>query len=295
MAVEKMYLVNMVSELKNLDKFLEDVIKIGDIEPVDAFNQVTNRNFNIKASAENVNITEDINELSGFDKEDSDDFIEKLKELKESLKLNDSSSKRLVDRNQINELYEKLKSLLKEKEELEEKSKILDIYSENVDLLKKHQIDIEKVKNLKYFDYRYGSVSEDGRFILKNNYENIPSLIIHLDNRIDNANLRALEDIYSLDQTTYNLEVQTQKILNDEIINRRNVSLRLDQDYNSKNKDLSEKIYKEIVDDANVKIEKINLDYQSKIDFMDEIYKKYKDQLVDEVVNYIIDDKDFKL
>lgn len=295
MAVEKMYLVNMVSELKNLDKFLEDVIEIGDIEPVDAFNQVTNRNFNIKASAENVNITEDINELSGFDKEDSDDFIEKLKELKESLDLNESSNKKLVDKNQINELYDKLKSLLKEKEELEEKSKILDVYSENVELLKDYKIDIEKVKNLKYFDYRYGSVSEDGRFILKNNYENIPSLIIHLDGRIDNANLRAMDDIYSLDQTTDNLEVQTQKILNDEIINTRNVSLRLDQDYNSKNKDLSEKIYKEILDDANVKIEKINLENQSKIDFMDEIYKKYKDQLVDEIVNYIIDDKDFKL
>lgn len=295
MAVEKMYLVNMVSELKNLDKFLEDVIEIGDIEPVDAFNQVTNRNFNIKASAENVNITEDINELSGFDKEDSDDFIEKLKELKESLDLNESSNKKLVDKNQINELYDKLKSLLKEKEELEEKSKILDVYSENVELLKEYKIDIEKVKNLKYFDYRYGSVSEDGRFILKNNYENIPSLIIHLDGRMDNANLRALDDIYSLDQTTDKLEVQTQKILNDEIINTRNVSLRLDQDYNSKNKDLSEKIYKEILDDANVKIEKINLEYQSKIDFMDEIYKKYKDELVDEIVNYIIDDKDFKL
>lgn len=295
MAVEKMYLVNMVSELKNLDKFLEDVIEIGDIEPVDAFNQVTNRNFNIKASAENVNITEDINELSGFDKEDSDDFIEKLKELKESLDLNESSNKKLVDKNQINELYDKLKSLLKEKEEFEEKSKILDVYSENVELLKEYKIDIEKVKNLKYFDYRYGSVSEDGRFILKNNYENIPSLIIHLDGRMDNANLRALDDIYSLDQTTDKLEVQTQKILNDEIINTRNVSLRLDQEYNSKNKDLSDKIYKEILDDANVKIEKINLEYQSKIDFMDEIYKKYKDQLVDEIVNYIIDDKDFKL
>ena len=295
MAVEKMYLVNMVSELKNLDKFLEDVIEIGDIESVDAFNQVTNRNFNIKASAENVDITEDINELTGFEKEDSDDFIEKLKELKESLDLNESSNNKLVDKNQINELYDKLKSLLKEKEELEEKSKILDVYSENVELLKEYKIDIEKVKNLKYFDYRYGSVSEDGRFILKNNYENIPSLIIHLDGRIDNANLRALDDIYSLDQTTDKLEVQTQKILNDEIINTRNVSLRLDQDYNSKNKDLSEKIYKEILDDANVKIEKINLEYQSKIDFMDEIYKKYKDELVDEIVNYIIDDKDFKL
>ena len=58
MAVEKMYLVNMISKLDNLDNFLEDVIKIGDIEPVDAFNQVTNRTFNIRASAENVDITE---------------------------------------------------------------------------------------------------------------------------------------------------------------------------------------------------------------------------------------------
>ena len=82
MAVEKMYLVNMISDLDNLDSFLEDVIKIGDIEPVDAFNQVTNRTFNITASTENVDITEDINKLSGFSRNE-DGYIKKLEELKE--------------------------------------------------------------------------------------------------------------------------------------------------------------------------------------------------------------------
>ena len=294
MAVEKMYLVNMISNLDNLDNFLEDVIKIGEIEPVDAFNQVTNRTFNIRASAENVDITEDINKLSGFQKED-DGYNEKLVELKNSLNLADSQDGNLVDSQRVNEFYDRLKSLIKEKEELEEKSRQLNIYKENVDKLKDYNIDIEKIQNLKFFDYRYGSVSEDGRFILKNNYENIPSLIIHLDNDVDRASLNAIEEIYSLDEATYNLNDQTEKVLANERLNTRNVSLTLDQEYNKKTKEESDKIYNEIMDDANNKINRINADYQSKINFMDSIYKEYKGEVIDRIVDFLIEDKDFEM
>lgn len=294
MAVEKMYLVNMISNLDNLDNFLEDVIKIGEIEPVDAFNQVTNRTFNIRASAENVDITEDINKLSGFQKED-DGYNEKLVELKNSLNLADSQSGNLVDPQRVNEFYDRLKSLIKEKEELEEKSRQLNIYKENVDKLRDYNIDIEKIQNLKFFDYRYGSVSEDGRFILKNNYENIPSLIIHLDNDVDRASLNAIEEIYALDEATYNLNDQTEKVLADERLNTRNVSLSLDQEYNKKTKEESDKIYNEIMEDANNKINSINADYQSKINFMDSIYKEYKGEVIDRIVDFLIEDKDFEM
>lgn len=294
MAVEKMYLVNMISNLDNLDNFLEDVIKIGEIEPVDAFNQVTNRTFNIRASAENVDITEDINKLSGFQKED-DGYNEKLVELKNSLNLADSQSGNLVDPQRVNEFYDRLKSLIKEKEELEEKSRQLNIYKENVDKLRDYNIDIEKIQNLKFFDYRYGSVSEDGRFILKNNYENIPSLIIHLDNDVDRASLNAIDEIYALDEATYNLNDQTEKVLADERLNTRNVSLSLDQEYNKKTKEESDKIYNEIMDDANNKINSINADYQSKINFMDSIYKEYKGEVIDRIVDFLIEDKDFEM
>lgn len=294
MAVEKMYLVNMISNLDNLDNFLEDVIKIGEIEPVDAFNQVTNRTFNIRASAENVDITEDINKLSGFQKED-DGYNEKLVELKNSLNLADSQNGNLVDPQRVNEFYDRLKSLIKEKEELEEKSRQLNIYKENVDKLRDYNIDIEKIQNLKFFDYRYGSVSEDGRFILKNNYENIPSLIIHLDNDVDRASLKAIEEIYALDEATYNLNDQTEKVLANERINTRNVSLSLDQEYNKKTKEESDKIYNEIMEDANNKINSINADYQSKINFMDSIYKEYKGEVIDKIVDFLIEDKDFEM
>ncbi|WP_073997614.1 V-type ATP synthase subunit I domain-containing protein [Anaerococcus urinomassiliensis] len=294
MAVEKMYLVNMISNLDNLDNFLEDVIKIGEIEPVDAFNQVTNRTFNIRASAENVDITEDINKLSGFQKDD-DGYNEKLVELKNSLNLADKKDGNLVDPQRVNEFYDRLKSLIKEKEELEEKSRQLNIYKENVDKLREYNIDIEKIQNLKFFDYRYGSVSEDGRFILKNNYENIPSLIIHLDNDVDRASLNAIEEIYALDETTNNLNDQTEKVLANERLNTRNVSLSLDQEYNKKTKEESEKIYNKIMEDANNKINSINADYQSKINFMDNIYKEHKGEVIDKIVDSLIEDKDFEM
>ena len=291
MAVEKMYLVNMISDIDNLDEFLEDVIKIGDIEPVDAFNQVTNRTFNITASAENVDITEDINNLSGFTKDD-DDYVEKLEYLKNSLKLADKKSGDLVDRKRVEDLYEELKSLLAKKQELEEKSSKLNTYKQNLELLKEYDIDIEKIQALKHFDYRYGAVTEDGRFILKNNYDNIPSLIIHLDNEVDRAGIKALDEIYALDEKTYELENQTQDILENERANTRDVSLKLDKDYDKMTRDQSTKIYNEIMDDANERANAINADYQSRINSMDNIYSKYKDEVVENVVDYLIDDSE---
>lgn len=289
MAVEKMYLVNMISDKKNLDEFLEDVIKIGDIEPLDAFNQITNRSFNITASAENVGITEDINKLSGFSRDD-DGYIAKLQELKDSLNIADSpAAGEIVDQKRAEELYDRLKTLLDKKAELEEKSKKLETYKKNIDILKKYDIDIEKIQNLKYFDYRYGVVTEDGRFILKNNYDNIPSLIIHLDDNVDQASLNALSEIYAIDEATYNLNEKTNEVLENERENARNVTLKLDQEYSEKTTAESNRIYNDIMDSAQERSNNINADYQARINKMDKVYNQYKDEVVNKVVDFLVD------
>lgn len=289
MSVEKMYLVNMISDKKNLDEFLEDVIKIGDIEPLDAFNQITNRSFNITASAENVGITEDINKLSGFSRDD-DGYIAKLQELKDSLNIADSpAAGEIVDQKRAEELYDRLKTLLDKKAELEEKSKKLETYKKNIDILKKYDIDIEKIQNLKYFDYRYGVVTEDGRFILKNNYDNIPSLIIHLDDNVDHASLNALSEIYAIDEATYNLNEKTNEVLENERENARNVTLKLDQEYSEKTTAESNRIYNDIMDSAQERSNNINADYQARINKMDKVYNQYKDEVINKVVDFLVD------
>ena len=289
MAVEKMYLVNMISDKKNLDRFLEDVIKIGDIEPLDAFNQITNRTFNITASAENVGITEDINKLSGFSRDDNG-YIAKLQELKDSLNIADNpTTGEIVDQKRVEELYQRLKTLLDKKAELEEKTKQLETYKKNIDKLKRYDIDIEKIQNLKYFDYRYGVVTEDGRFILKNNYDNIPSLIIHLDDNVDRASLNALNEIYAIDEATANLREKTDEVLENERENSRNVSLKLDQEYSEKTTTESNRIYNDIMQNAQERSNNINADYQSRINNMDKVYSKYKDEVVNKVVDFLVD------
>ncbi len=289
MAVEKMYLVNMISDKKNLDRFLEDVIKIGDIEPLDAFNQITNRTFNITASAENVGITEDINKLSGFSRDDNG-YIAKLQELKDSLNIADNpTTGEIVDQKRVEELYQRLKTLLDKKAELEEKTKQLETYKKNIDKLKRYDIDIEKIQNLKYFDYRYGVVTEDGRFILKNNYDNIPSLIIHLDDNVDRASLNALNEIYAIDEATANLREKTDEVLENERENTRNVSLKLDQEYSEKTTTESNRIYNDIMQNAQERSNNINADYQSRINNMDKVYSKYKDEVVNKVVDFLVD------
>lgn len=279
----------MISDKKNLDEFLEDVIKIGDIEPLDAFNQITNRSFNITASAENVGITEDINKLSGFSRDD-DGYIAKLQELKDSLNIADSpAAGEIVDQKRAEELYDRLKTLLDKKAELEEKSKKLETYKKNIDRLKKYDIDIEKIQNLKYFDYRYGVVTEDGRFILKNNYDNIPSLIIHLDDNVDHASLNALSEIYAIDEATYNLNEKTNEVLENERENARNVTLKLDQEYSEKTTAESNRIYNDIMDSAQERSNNINADYQARINKMDKVYNQYKDEVINKVVDFLVD------
>lgn len=291
MAVEKMYLVNMISNLKNLDPFLEDVIKIGDIEPVDAFNQLTNRTFNITASAENIDITEDINRLSGFSKED-DGYSQKLLELKNALDVADNPRGKLIDNKRVNEYYSRLDDLIKEKEALEEKSRLLEVYQENFDLLKDHNIDIEQIQKLKHFDYRFGSVTEDGRFILKNNYENIASLIIHLDGDVDMESINAIDEIANLDDATRNLEENTENLLKQKRENTNNVSLSLDKKYKSIATKKSNSTYKEIMKQSDQKIDAINADYQARVNNMDKIYSKHKDEIIDKIVKYLIDEKE---
>ena len=291
MAVEKMYLVNMVSDLKNLDSFLEDVIKIGDIEPVDAFNQLTNRTFSITASAENIDITEDINKLAGFSRED-DGYKQKLSDLKNSLDLGDGGQGELIKKERLDEYYSKLKDLIRAKEDLEDQVRLLSIYQENIDLLSAHDIDIEKVKDLKYFDYRFGSITEDGRFILKNNYENIPSLILHLDNDVDMESIKAIDEIANLDQATENLVEKTENILRQEMENTQNISLSLDRQHKYLAKEKSDDIYEQIMGQSAEKIKAISDLYQARIENMDTIYRKYKDEIIDNIVDYLIYDKE---
>lgn len=289
MAVEKMKLVNIMGRLDKLDDFLEDIIEIDEIDQVSALLEIQNRDFSIKASEENIDRIEDFNDLESFPKTDND-LIGKLKDIEENFDLDQNTGQERIEKDEINLLYSKLQDLISRKKDLEEKKKKLETYVSNYKLLQREEIDIEKLQKLRYFSYRYGEVSKEGRFILKNNYENIPSTIIHLNNGGKEANPHKefIEEIISIDNSTISLRDQTDAILKNEKDNVNKVSIRLEKDYGKETKKKAKDLYDSILSQADLEVKEIEDQFKKQMDVTKKIYDENKDDLVDHFVEKII-------
>lgn len=288
MAVEKMHLVNITSRLENLKDLLVDVVSIGQIEPIDAFNQVASRAFSVTASTENVELTEDMNDITSFEGLSKSD-IEKITYLNKVLEIDEEDEELninnvVISRERLEDLYEDLAPLIKKREELLEKRKELLDFRANLDILDRADIDIDKIKQLNYFDFRYGEVSKDGRFILKNNYENIPSLIIHLDSEaVKSAD--ALNEIIELDKKTSIRRKEVDEIISNEREESLKVASIIDSKYSNMIQDeiisINSKYDKEIEEQS----KNIKSDY---IKLRTDVSNLYNDK-VDSLVDYAFD------
>lgn len=290
MAVEKMHLVNITSKLDNLNDLLLDVVDIGQIEPIDAFNQVASRAFSVTASTENVELTEDMNNIKSFDGLSKSDN-EKMTYLKKFLEIHDDENsnynQKVISRERLQELYEDLAPLIKRREELLEKRKELLNFKANLEVLEKADIDINKIKELKYFDYRYGEVSRDGRFILKNNYENIPSLIIHLDSEAKKS-ADALNEIIELDKKTRMRREEVDNIIISEREESLKVASRIDTKYSNMIQDEIIKINSKYDGEIAEQSKKIKSDYNKLKDDISSIYNEEVDSLVDYAFDMVV-------
>lgn len=289
MAVEKMYLVNITSRLSNLNDLLIDVVKIGQIEPVDSFNQVASRAFSVKSTSENVELTEDMNSIKSFEGLSKADLekITYLKSILQNEEKNDPSDEKVIAKEQLEALYESLAPLIKKREDLVEKKRELLDFKNNLDILDKAEIDIEKIKELNYFDYRYGEVSKDGRFILKNNYENIPSLIIHLDGEAIKST-DALNEIIELDRKTSHRREEVDKIIANEKEESLKVAMRIDGEYANKIQDEIISINSKYDQEIDKKSKEIKDEYSKLRDDIQSIYDEKIDMLVDYAFDIIM-------
>ena len=195
MAVEKMHLVNIMAKLENLDDFLEDLINIDEFDQVDAFRQVQNREFSIKASEENIDKTEDFNELDSFEKIDST-FIKNLEDIKEFLNLEDSDNGKRINDEKLKNLLKILEDNIEKKKELEERNKKLEEYINSIfdkldgqlDMVDTNNEVVNAVINAKYYE----ALQNDVLFILKiNDLSHIKvsdeDIVTILSNLLDNA------------------------------------------------------------------------------------------------------------
>lgn len=289
MAVEKMSLINMMVRLDSLDDFLEELIEMGEIEAVDAFTQIQNREFAIRATEENIEKTEDFNYIESFPKSKKEE-IKKLREIKEYFNLEDEERGDRLSKEEIDDIYKSLNSLILKKKDLEEKKAKMEVYLKNLKVLEEEDINVENLNKLDHFKYRYGQVSPDGRFILKNNYENIPSLIIHLKSNDPNKDLNkeALEKIYSIDKSTSDLIRETKDKIKAQKEDFNKSSLDLDKKYEDKLHEKSNEVYGQIIKSADDEVKNIENSFNLKVEKADKLFEKNKAKIIEKFVRKII-------
>lgn len=186
MAIEKMYLINIVGPMENFDGTSRRLAINGCFQPINAVQEINSSNFLLKTSQENIDELVDICYIRPFIKKESYEQSEKkCKRLVRELRIIEDRKISLGDINydvkkaedRLKEVYKGYENLyaifLKKKEELDENKQLLDTMS----FLKGIRTELNNFVNLSNFTVGLYKTKKSLMKRLKENYENIPSII----------------------------------------------------------------------------------------------------------------------
>ncbi|WP_353094923.1 V-type ATPase 116kDa subunit family protein [Tissierella praeacuta] len=188
MSVEKMTMMNVIGNISDVDNVLKDIILSGKVDLVSALSQIEENSFVFNVKDENLEKVIDLNYITSFSKDKSyEELLKKGEELEKILNIESdymkSDLKEDTDIDTIsqvlNNIYEEVKEpsqvLNLTKEKLEKTQEFYKNFSEIRDI----NIQIDSLRDLSYFDFRFGILSKEDRIKLKKNYDNILAVILH--------------------------------------------------------------------------------------------------------------------
>jgi len=188
MAVEKMVMLNVIGDIHHVDNVLKDLMVSGKIDLVSAIREIEENDFVLNVSDENLEKIVDLNDIKPFARDNSyRNLIQKAEDLKRIFAIEAyektmpkfSMNKEEISE-RINAIYEEVQELSKKIEQTEKSLKEIDDLHLNFTVPESLSVSIDELRNLNYFEYRFGVLSRENRIKLKKNYENILAAILHI-------------------------------------------------------------------------------------------------------------------
>lgn len=194
MSVENMTMMNIIGNIWDVDKVLKSMLLSNKIDLVSAQSQIEDNSFLFNVKDENIEKVIDLNNITSFDKDDSyEDLLKKGEEIKTILGLVSNKDNFEVDLNidseniaeELNHIFEELKVPVKNISSLKLEIDGIQKFYKNIQYANELTIPIEDLRNLKYFNFKFGVLSKEDRIKLKKNYENILAVILHTGSSSD--------------------------------------------------------------------------------------------------------------
>ncbi len=189
MSVEKMKIMGIIGPQNILNKVLRVVILNGSMHMINALSRVNSADFFLPPTEQNISALEEIPFLKPYSQkrdlaedEKMVNLFQGLFDIKPGLKREYLSEDYNYDdfMKQFSDLYSQV---LATTFEIEEKSREIDKkreYLNNLQYLTKFNLDISRLRNMKYLVFRLIKITRENYDKLKKNYENIPAVIIKL-------------------------------------------------------------------------------------------------------------------
>lgn len=190
MAVKKMMMMNLVASLDDLDFILKKIALSEKIHVVNAMEEIDESNFTLSMMEKNVDEIVNMSTIKPYRTEKNLKVVkEKIQTLLDLMQVTPSVRQKDFDKDyqfdkvmaRISALYKDMQSLYKRRDayhqELEELESMR-IFG----LLSKVDVDIGKLYRSKKFHMTLGTLSNENRKKLSQNYENVSAAVMHLGN-----------------------------------------------------------------------------------------------------------------
>lgn len=275
MAIEKMRMMNIVSPIENIHSILEDLVIMGCFHIQNYTKSNSSDTLTMQLVSEVMDDSLDIGNIQKFkfEKTDFKDLIEKLSFIADSIDMElevDNDIDREYDFEKIvtrlNSMYSVIAPIRKKMEDMRKSITEKEYFLENIKFLDTADLDISDIKNMRHINYHIGTLTKENRIKLRDNYENISAVVLHIGSSNDG------ESYLIFSPTKY--EEETNKILKS--LNFKEIEI--PDDIRGNVSETSNMVRAQIAD-----LEKIYFEYKDVVSNINEYYRNEITRIYSEI------------
>jgi len=250
-----MRMLNVVSPLENMHSILEDLVIKGNVHIQNYTKSNSSDTLTMHLISEAVGESIDIGSIQKlkFEKTDFKDLFEKLTFIADSIDMKLSVDSNIDNEYDIDRIIVRLNSMysvispIKRKMEMMRKNIVeKEYFLENIRFLDNADVDISEIKYMKHINYHIGTLTKENRIKLRDNYENISAVVLHIGSSEDGESYLIFSPV--------KYEEETNKIL---------------KSLNFKEIEIPEDIKGNVSETSNI--------VRKQIETIEQIYSEYKD------------------
>ena len=189
-----MKMLNIVSPVENLHSVLEDLVIDGSVHIQNYTKSNSSDTLTMYKVSEAMEDSIDIGSMQKlrFEKTDFKDLFEKLTFIADSIDMElrtDSDIDRDYDfekiTSRLNSMYGVIAPIKMKMENMKKSIQEKEYFLENISFLDSADIDISEIREMKHINYHIGTLTRENRIKLRDNYENISAIVLHIGSSED--------------------------------------------------------------------------------------------------------------